>query len=191
MHTIHHTDAFIVKSQPAGEANRRLWLFTKELGLVIAAVQGVRKQGAKLAMHTSDYSLISADLVRGKEVWRLTTAQEIENPFIGKDPNGLGRAFIRTLSVVDRFCQGEEAHPELFDHLQECLAVIATHSIDPKAFDTLSVWKVMVLLGYSAVAEEDRALFSLPLPDAAQLLTEAVRKRLIKEVNETITQTHL
>lgn len=191
MHAVHHTDSFIVKSAPAGEANRRLWLFTREFGLVVAAVQGVRKPGAKLAMQTSEYSLISADLVRGRDVWRLTSVQEIENPFIGRDPNGLGRAFVRTLSVVERFCQGEEAHPELFDHLKECLEIVRNHELDARSFDTLSVWKVMVLLGYSAVSEEDRALFSLPLGEAAQLLTEESRKRLVKEINETIAQTHL
>ena len=131
MHTVHHTDAFILKIEPSGEANVRVWLFTKSFGLVVATVQGVRKQGAKLQMHLSPYSLIHTDLVRGKDVWRLVSIKEITNPFIGKDPNGLGRAYVRTLSVVERFCHGEEAHLALFNHLLEALA------LDGSASDSL------------------------------------------------------
>ena len=107
MHIVHHTDSFILKVQSAGEANSRVWLFTKDFGLVVAMVQGVRKQGAKLQMHLSEYSFIGADLVRGRDVWRLVSVSGEGNPFIDKNLNGLGRAFVRTLSAVERFCHGE------------------------------------------------------------------------------------
>lgn len=191
MHTIHHTDAFIVKQQPSGEANSRVWLFTELFGLVVASVQGVRKAGAKLAMHTTEYGLASVDLVRGKEVWRLISAKEIEHPFMGKDTRGLGRAYVRVLGIVERFCQGEEPHPELFSHLKECLSLLSIQILDARLFDTISLWKVMVLLGYIAVSKEDEQFFTLPLQEAVTRLDEVAAKRLIAQTNDAITQTHL
>ena len=49
MHPIYHTKAVILRSQPVGEANKRYWLFTEELGLVVAVATGVRKHASKLA----------------------------------------------------------------------------------------------------------------------------------------------
>jgi len=191
MHTVHHTDAFIVKSQPAGEANRRIWLFTRDFGLVVAMVQGVRKQGAKLQMQLSDYSLASVDLVKGKEVWRLVSASLESAPLMQEPRAPFARGFVRTLSAVERFCQGEDPHPELFDHLRECLEALNRGEGEAGAYDSLSLWKVMVLLGYVAVLEEDEALYRAPLADAVRAIDAATKRRIVQEVNETIKQTHL
>lgn len=191
MHTVHHTDAFILKHQPLGEANARVWLFTRELGLVVATVQGVRKQGAKLQMQLSDYALVSADLVRGKDVWRLVSATEISNPFLGKRRNGLGRAYVRTLGAVERFCHGEEANAVLFEHLLACLEGIDHKELDERSFDTLSVWKVMAMLGYIDIEEADKRFFTDPFVDGVRVMDGASCARLIRETNDTIKETHL
>ncbi len=191
MHAVHHTDAFILKSAPSGEANRRVWLFTREFGHIVAVVQGVRKQGAKLQMQLSDYSLCSVDLVKGRDVWRLVSASEMQNPFIGRNANGLGRAFVRTLSAVERFCHGEEANEALFLHLLECMNVLFETGLDAKSFDTVSLWKTLATLGYIAVEEVDETLFRRSFIDAVRTIDSTTRSRLIKAINETITETHL
>jgi recombinational DNA repair protein (RecF pathway) len=201
MHTIHHTDAFILKVVPSGEANARAWLFTRSLGLVVAMVQGVRKSGSKLSMQLSEYAFATVDLVRGKDVWRLVNIAHTSNPFLGTDgatPTErytLGRSFVRTLAAVERFCQGEEAHEELFDHLVSCFEVIQMTPIDqpldPKSFDALSLWKVLVLLGYGAVPDPYQEFFSFPLSTATRTLTPDTRTQLIREVNTIIKETQL
>lgn len=55
MHPIHHTEAIIIRSEPANEANKRIWLLTREFGLLIVMVQGVRKSTAKLQSQLTDY----------------------------------------------------------------------------------------------------------------------------------------
>lgn len=198
MHTIHHTDAFILKVVPSGEANARAWLFTRSLGLVVATVQGVRKSGSKLSMQLSEYSFATVDLVRGKDVWRLVSITHTSNPFLIKAESSryvLGRSFVRTLAAVERFCQGEEAHEELFDHLVSCFEVIQTtpaeQPLDPKSFDALSLWKVLVLLGYGAVPDPYQEFFSFPLSTATRTLTPDTRTQLIREVNTIIKETQL
>ncbi len=81
----HHTEAIVVRSEPSGEANKRIWLFTREFGLVIAMVQGVRKPAAKLQSNITDYSVIAADLIRGKNTWRLISSKVIAVPLHGKE----------------------------------------------------------------------------------------------------------
>lgn len=190
MHTIHHTEAFILKKVASGEANVRVWLFTKEFGLVIAMVQGVRKSGAKLHMQLSEYARIRADLVRGREVWRLVSALEEETLFLDGE-HMLGRFFVRTLQAVERFCHGEEQHLELFEHLQECQRIVSGRKGDELLLDTLSLWKVLVLLGYLPVSESDERFLSMSLLEGAADIDDATRRRLIKDTNDAIKATHL
>ena len=74
MHHIHHTEAFVLGSSPKGEDSKLLRLYTRELGLVYAHAQAVRKLSSKLRFTLQDFSRASVDLVRGKEIWRVTTA---------------------------------------------------------------------------------------------------------------------
>jgi DNA repair protein RecO len=190
MHIVHHTDAFILKTTPAGEANKFVWLFTREFGLIMATVQGVRKSGAKLSMHLSEYSLASVDLVQGKDVWRLVNIVQIQNPFLGHYHGELGRSYVRTLAAVQRFCQGEERHEELFDHLASCLNSLADN-LDAKSFDTLSLWRVMVLLGYGAVPDPYQNLLLSPFTDAVRELTPQARTQLVRDMNTVIKEGQL
>ncbi len=190
MHTVHHTDAFILKIRPAGEANVRVWLFTRDFGLIVASVQGVRKQGAKLQMQLSEYSLVTIDLVRGRDVWRLVSITQLDAPLLDPEKVKAGRVLARTFTAVERFCQGEEIHHELFEHLRALFNCFARKDIDQSSLDTLSLWRVMLLLGYST-EEEDSELLDAPLLETTIKLTPAKKKRLIARVSETIEHTHL
>ena len=192
MHTIYHSDAFVLKKQSSGEANVRVWLFTKEFGVIVAMVQGIRKTGAKLSMQLSEYALVSVDLVRGKDVWRLVSVREIDAPFLHTNiERPIARAFVRVLLMVERFCHGEEAHPELFSHLTECLNLLSEKNIAAENFDAFALWKVMVLLGYGTVSSQDETLISSPLKEASATLDHDARLRLVKTTNEVIAHTHL
>ncbi|HTH93391.1 MAG TPA: recombination protein O N-terminal domain-containing protein [Candidatus Paceibacterota bacterium] len=191
MHTIYHTEAIVVRSESAGEANKRIWLFTKELGLVIATVQGVRKPSAKLQSHIMDYSVIQADLIKGKSTWRLISAQVIDVPLQGKERTPLARAYARTVGFLERFLVGEGAHEELFDHILSAGEIVKGGADDARMFDALSLWKILVLLGYIPVDNNDQELFSLPLADATKRLDDGRVKSLIKNATEAITYSHL
>ena len=191
MHTIHHTEAIIVRSEPSGEANKRLWLFTKEFGLLVVMVQGVRKPEAKLRSQLTDYGVISVDLIKGKNTWRLISARSIRTPLHAKERSFLARAYVRTISLLERFLTGEGQHHELFEHILSCGALIEKEGINARAFDALSLWKVLVLLGYCAVAEEEEPFFTLPFDRAIQLVDESRVKRLIKSATDAISYSHL
>lgn len=191
MHTIHHTRAVILKSTPMREANKMFWLFTEELGLIVAIATGIRKPGAKLAGQLTDYGFINVDLVRGRDVWRLVSASEDFNPLLGKIGDPLARSYVRTLATLERFLIDEGIHTELYAHIEECARYIAVTTVDAKTYDTLAIWRTFVHLGYIAVEEHEVNLFTLPFATALAVLDEATMKRFIMQVNETIQHTHL
>ena len=191
MHTIHHTEAIVLRSEPSGEANKRLWLFTKELGLLMVMVQGVRKPEAKLQNHISDYSVIMADLIKGKSTWRLISARTIATPLSGKERNPLARAYVRTIALLERFLHGEGSHPELFDHIVVAGTVVQDGTANARAFDALSLWKVLVLLGYSSAEDGDEHFFSLPIDQSIQIVDDNQIKRVIKSATNAISYSHL
>ncbi len=191
MHTIHHTEAIVIRSEPSGEANKRIWLFTREFGLVIAMVQGVRKPLAKLQGHVTDYTVILADLLRGKSTWRLVSAQVRSVPLKGSVRQPLARAYVRTIAFLERFLVGEGVHEELFDHVYIVGSMVQEGGYEPRALDALSLWKILALLGYIAVDEKNEELFELPFAEAVGLVDDARIKVLIKDATDAITSSHL
>lgn len=196
MHPIHHTEAFVLKSLESGEANKRVWLFTREYGLIVATVQGVRKSGAKLRSHIIDYTFINADIVKGRDVWRLVNAQVVKNPFVGEYDKLRARSYIRALSLVERFCIEEGPEPKLFEHLFAVMNTLSLPSNNPSLpaqagfFDTIVLWKILVLLGYLELTSDLEELFSADLHNVIDL-PQSVSGRLIKDVTDAIKRTHL
>lgn len=191
MHVVHHTEAIVLKSAIHGEANKRLWLFTREFGLIVAVMQGVRKPSAKLPAHSADYSLIRADLVKGREVWRLISARVVENPLSNRMREPMARAYVRTLSALSRFMVDEGVHEELFEHALVCAAMLQEGGYDAKLFDALSLWRILSDLGYIAVDPRDEILLTLPLRSAYSTVTPQQHARLIESVKSAIEQSHL
>lgn len=191
MHEIYHTEAIILKSTTHGEANKRVWLFTKEFGVIVATVQGVRKSGAKLTGHIADYAYSMVDVIRGKEVWRLISATAIAQPITGRERLPMARAYVRTLSAIERFVVGEGADEFIFSHLKECIAILIEDVFDAKLFDTLSLWKLFVHLGYIDPLDEDEIITQLSLRDSYQYMNEERHKRFLVSVKTAIEQSHL
>ena len=202
MHPVYHTDAIVIKSTSVGEANKRVWLFTREFGYIMALVQGVRKSGAKLQSHISDYSVIHADLVKGRAVWRLVSARMLENPLTSNTRSPFARGYVRTLAAIDRFLVGDGADEKVFAHLRDCARFVMEQgsaglgagesaSFAQKGFDTISLWRLLAMLGHVAVEPEDERLATVPIAEALALADEKTIKRLIAAVNEAIEQSQL
>jgi recombinational DNA repair protein (RecF pathway) len=190
MHTIHHTEAIVVRSEPSGEANKRVWLFTKEFGLIIVMVQGVRKPMAKLQGHISDYSVIAADIIKGKSTWRLISAAVMATPLYGHERSPLARAYVRSVALTERFVVGEGVHEALFDHIRVAGEMVKG-DYDARAFDVLSLWKILVMLGYCAVEDDEQLLFTAAFDQAVTTMDDAMIKKLIKSATTAITHSHL
>lgn len=188
MHTIHHTRAIILKSQPSKEADKLFWLFTEEFGLVRAVATGVRKSGAKLVSQLIDYTMVDVDLVRGRDVWRLVSATVVLDPLQGNYGAPLARPYVRSLTAIERFLVDEGEHGELFAHISDISRAVSS-PISPRVFDTLAIWRTLVHLGY--IPGGDEVLFRSPFVETSAILTDTDIKRLIVSVNSAIKETHL
>jgi hypothetical protein len=57
-------------------------------------------------------------------------------------------------------------------------------------FDTVVLWKILVLLGYLELTEDLQELFTIDLSEIVDL-PDSVAKRLIKDVTDAIHRTQL
>ncbi len=152
MHHIHTTDGLVIQSRNHGEANKIVHIFTRDLGLIVAVVQGIRFEKSKLRYNIRDYTFSSFSLVHGKEFWRIVGAEELPE-FLGNE--GLRSTkvviFNRVSSLLLRLVLGEEKHEDLFD----CLWNFAKFEIPNDAsqdflsiVESLLVVRILYRLGY-------------------------------------------
>lgn len=150
-HHIYHTRGIILGSTPSGESNRYYKIFTEELGLVGAVAQSVREGKSKLRYVLQDYSLIHIDLVRGKEVWRITSAiEEQSKDFIGGEAQK--KLFARACAFNMRLLQGEGKEKKLFADLHALAEFLKNQELPESlyfSFETLASLRVLSQLGYA------------------------------------------
>ena len=161
---IYTTTGLVLSERPLREADRVYSILTRDLGLVRATATGVRKSTSKLRGSLEPVTLADISLVRGKEYWRITSAQTRRRV-------ALKVALLRPLALLEKLVQGESAHPELFDAVEEFL----THpEPEGELFEPRFVATMLYHLGY--LKEED-----LKLGKAA----------LVKAINEGLRQSQL
>jgi DNA repair protein RecO len=153
MHHIHHTEAFVIGSSSSGEESKYIILMTKELGLIYARAQGVRRLASKLRFALEDFSYSTVSLVRGKEMWRIVNAMPHDNLYhnMMRDEN-TRQVIARVFKLVRRMVSGESAHPELFTLLKEMFSVLEKETFTGKeliAAEALIELRVLAILGYA------------------------------------------
>ena len=154
----------ILSERPVREADRIYTIMTRNLGLVRAAAIGVRKEISKLRGSIEPFSLSSISFVKGKDYWRLTSAELIRN--IPAVP-----VIARPLALIEKLVQGEAPNPELFDAVEKS---ILSPELYDEMFETNLVSKILFHLGY--LKESDMALG---------------KKSLIKAINNGLQNSHL
>ncbi|MBP6858870.1 MAG: DNA repair protein RecO [Candidatus Pacebacteria bacterium] len=201
MYAIHTTPGFIIESRPKGEAGKLLYIFTRELGLIMASAQGIRLEKSKLRYYAQEFSLGEFSFVRGKEFWRMTGAghaQELRITNVELQMKALGM-ISRIALILRRLLHGEEAHTELFDHVQQSIDFISGH-VDQKSLtgdqestlESLVMFRIVHLLGYVGNDKEiGYRIISAPL--SIELIDEVARQRvaLNKHINKALRESQL
>src|SRR5678810_1294690 len=111
---IYTTKGLVLSARPVREADRTYAILTRDLGLVRASATGVRKESSKLRGALEPFVISNISLVRGKEYWRITSA-EVLRPIPAEA--GIGRP----LALLERLVAREAAHPKLFDTIEQNL----------------------------------------------------------------------
>ncbi len=192
-HHIYQTDAFVIDSKNVGEANKIVYLFTKDIGMIAANAQGVRLLKSKLRYSLQDFSYSKVSLVRGREVWRITSAGLKEKLLSKMSPDSF--AFARALSLVKRLTPGEEKNEALFVSLEKASQFLLTREadkVDPLMFECLIVLRILNHLGYLAPSAQIMSFVDSDVIDT-ELLEKlgTYKKEALAEINRALRESQL
>jgi recombinational DNA repair protein (RecF pathway) len=116
-HAIYQTSAIILKTKNMRESNKLLVLYTEKFGLVYCVTQSVRELKSKMRYHTNRYSLVTVDLVQGRDIWRMTGIHENVSSL-----GFAGTLWYELLSnftqLINRLCSGEESSHEIWQNIE-------------------------------------------------------------------------
>ncbi len=191
MHTIYTTEGFILKSINFGEANKYFFIFTKEFGLIKATAQSVRHLKSKLRYGLEDFSLSQVSVVRGRELWRITSAEKKLNL---KDKEKLA-LLARIFSLLLRLLHGEEKNDFLFQTVKEGINFLQTSGLNEEIlanFECIMALRILSSLGYIGKLGDFDQFTTSPYFTPELLVSMTVLKnRAIIEINKSLHETHL
>lgn len=194
-HHIYTTDAFIIDSNLTGEADRFYTLFTKDLGLVRAKATGVRLQKSKLRYSLQDFSLSKVSLVRGKEIWRLTSARLDENLFtFYRDNKSVLQVIAQISALIRRLVGGEEKNEKLYTIIIEAIQFLKSRTAwgeELKHFEIITVLKILENLGYLRNVSELEPFIAAPWSETLLKNMEMHKAVALKEINMSLRETQL
>ncbi len=161
---IYTTKGIVLSERAVGEADRIYTILTRDLGKIQAQAIGARKNTSKMRGSIEPFSLSNISFVKGKNYWRLTSAESIKR--ISALPQ-----IAKPFSLIEKLVQGEEPHPELFDTVEQ---FILSPKTEDEMFEIQMVSQILFHLGYLKKTDLDLD-----------------KKSLIKAINEGIQSSHL
>ncbi|MEK7128441.1 MAG: DNA repair protein RecO [Patescibacteria group bacterium] len=193
MHHIYHTEGIILDSANRGEADKLFSIFTRDLGMIYATAQGIRKMSSKLRFVLQDFAYLKIDLVAGKNIFRVTSASKtnvLEK--ITKTPETF-RVFANIARLLKRLLAGVEPNEALFaDVLKGLFALEKTKTKE----DLLNIEAIIVLrilnnLGYIGEHEILQNLIKSPFEENIVFEASKSRAKILHQINKALKETHL
>ena len=190
-HTIYTTDGFILKSANFGEANKYFFIFTKDFGLIKATAQGIRHLKSKLRYSLEDFSLGQVSVVRGRELWRITSVEKK----LGLKQKEKLILLSRIFSLLLRLLHGEERNDFLFDSLREGMIFLEKNELTEENLSNIEcilALRILSALGYIGKLGDFDQFINSPY-FTPELVTNmaSLKTRAIMEINKSLKETHL
>jgi DNA repair protein RecO len=193
MHHIYHTEGLILGSKSSGEAGKYFSIFTRDLGMIYATAQGVRKISSKLRFVLQDFSYVKIDLVQGRDVWRLTSASKTNTlEQFPKNKETL-EVLSNVANLLKRLLAGVEPNEALFEDLLKGLSILEKNEnkSDLKNIEAIIILRILNNLGYIGGDENIQNLvkdsFEFKLIEETALL----RREVLRQINKALKETHL
>lgn len=194
MHHIYHTHGFILNSRNTGEANKMLTIYTREMGLVRALAQGIRLHKSKLRFTLQDFSYINVDFVRGRDIWRVTSAKHISSFPLARSNAFSLILMTRVSKLIERLCTGESPNENIFDDFIQALYLLDDENISSSSREALElhlILRIMNSLGYigDSVMLSKYLSSSFDYSKTESLLEE--RQSIIAYINKALNESQL
>ena len=194
MHHIYHTNGFILSSRNVGEANKILTIYTREMGLIRATVQGVRFHKSKLRFALQDFYYAKIDLVRGKDIWRVTSATNVDSFPLARGDKQSILLIARVSKLLERLCGGEEANGKIFNDLIQALYLLDDDNISKESREALELHLVLRIMDSLGYIGESTMLADYLVSDFNNDLTKNLlreRQSIIAHINKAINESQL
>lgn len=121
-------DAVILRHSDLGEADRLLWLFTREIGKVRAIAKGVRKPRSRKSGHLEPFTRAALLLASGRDLYIITQAEAIDMHMNLRD-NLLRMSYASyVVELLDRFSYEEGENRPLYRLLTDTLSRLEMES---------------------------------------------------------------
>lgn len=123
--------AIVLRHSDAGEADRLLTLYTREMGKIRAIAKGARKIRSRKAGHLEPFTHIHLQLARSRDLPIVTQVETLDAYLPLRDNLLLTGYAAYLIELLDRITYDEEgAHPPIFNLLAESLARLSA-GLDP------------------------------------------------------------
>jgi DNA repair protein RecO (recombination protein O) len=140
-------EAIVLRHSDWGEADRLLWLFTRELGKVKVIAKGVRKPRSRKAGHLEPFTRVELMLAKGRDL-PIVTQAEAKDAYLAlrEDLVRVGYASY-VIELLDRFTYEEGENHALYRLLSETLSRISMETEPAFAVRYYEV-RLLDLLGF-------------------------------------------
>ncbi len=193
MHHIYHTEGIILGSKNSGEAGKYYSIFTKDLGMIYASAQGVRKMSSKLRFVLQDFSYLKIDLVQGRDFWRVTSASKTNKlEKITKQPETF-KVFANIARLLKRLLAGVEPNEVLFTDLLHGLSILEKSETKENLLniEAIIVLRILNNLGYIGENETWQNLIRSPFEENLVFEVSKDRTKVLRQINKALKETHL
>lgn len=193
MHHIYHTEGVILGSKNFGEAGKCYFIFTRDLGMVLASAQGVRKMSSKLRFILQDFAYLKIDLVQGKDIWRVTSASKTNMLEDLVTNSSRLRVFANISRLLKRLLAGEDPNQTLFADFINGLSILEKASSEDELnnLEAVIVLRILHNLGYLSGAPVFNNFVKSPLEEEMIYGIGKNRAEILKEINRALKETQL
>jgi len=190
---IYQTEGFVLSGMDSGESNRFLYIYTKELGLIGVHAQSLRKVESKLRYNLQDFSYVYLNVVRGKNMWRITDVDQLKQT--GNILNSRQKlAVLGQISSLMKRMLEEGRDDTLYSLFTEAVVFLESNELSRDElinFELLYVFRMLHHLGYGKSLDASNLIF-LPEWNTQALDEVGCRRRQITTlVNNSLFETQL
>ncbi len=186
----HHkytTEAFVISSRNYGEADATFFLITPDLGSIWARAAGIRKEESKLRYSLEIYSRALVTVVRGREVWRVTSAESIS---LARHIECVARVF----SLLDKLIHGEDKVSDVFYIIVDLFTNLDEFGgghIAIESIELVTVLRILFALGYVGENDVTNDFLINKITTESIIDIQKYKVEILKIINTSLHSTHL